>query len=190
MEAKDIALIASAAVLIAFAVYLCVAYSSMRSLHTRVQLAWQEVTPQLQNRAELVPGLLEVVRTAAAHEEKIFTALQNASEVSSAAEDAAAAAQAEPEMQQALKSLFTVTESYPQLQANQSFLDLQAELASVESQLQAARRFYNGGVREYNTKIYKFPNKILARAAGYKKYDFFDVENIAAIAQPPRINFG
>ena len=92
-------------------------------------------------------------------------------------------------MQSALKSIFAVAEAYPQLQASQNFLQLQSELVDTENKIQASRRFYNGGVREYNTKIQVFPNTIFVRGMGFKEREFFEVEDIAAISEPPRIQF-
>jgi len=92
-------------------------------------------------------------------------------------------------MQTALKSIFAVAEAYPQLQASQNFLRLQADLVDTEDKIQASRRFYNGGVREFNTKIKVFPNSLFARRLGFTERDFFEVENLAAIAEPPRVQF-
>ena len=89
----------------------------------------------------------------------------------------------------ALKSLFAVAEGYPQLQASQNFLQLQGELVATEDKIQAARRFYNGGVRELNTKIKVFPNNLIARKLGFGEREFFEVEDASAIAEPPRVQF-
>jgi LemA protein len=92
-------------------------------------------------------------------------------------------------MQQALKSLFAVAEAYPQLQASQNFLQLQQAVVDTEDKIQASRRFYNGGVRELNTKIKVFPNNLFARRLGFGEREFFEVVDGAAIAEPPRIQF-
>jgi LemA protein len=92
-------------------------------------------------------------------------------------------------MQQALKSIFAVAEAYPQLQASQNFLQLQGELVDTENKIQASRRFYNGGVREYNTKIQVFPNTLFARGMGFTEREFFEVDDVASISEPPRIQF-
>ena len=96
---------------------------------------------------------------------------------------------AEGHMQTALKSIFAVAEAYPQLQASQNFLRLQADLVDTEDKIQASRRFYNGGVREFNTKIKVFPNNLFARRLGFTEREFFEVDNLAAIAEPPRVQF-
>ena len=96
---------------------------------------------------------------------------------------------AENHFQQALKSLFAVAEAYPQLQANQNFLQLQAELVDTEDKIQASRRFYNGGVRELNTKIKVFPNTLFVRGLGFTEREFFEVDEPSAIAEPPKVQF-
>jgi len=92
-------------------------------------------------------------------------------------------------MQSALRSIFAVAEAYPQLQASQNYLQLQAELVDTEDKIQASRRFYNGGVRELNTKIQVFPNNLIAKNLGFTQRDFFEVTDSAAIAEPPRVQF-
>ncbi len=101
----------------------------------------------------------------------------------------AEAGKAENMMQSALKSIFAVAEAYPQLQANQNFLQLQGELVDTEDKIQASRRFYNGGVRELNTKIKVFPNTLFVRGLGFTEREFFEVDEPAAIAEPPRVQF-
>ena len=96
---------------------------------------------------------------------------------------------AEGHMQQALRSLFAVAEAYPQLQASQNFLQLQQSIVDTEDKIQASRRFYNGGVRELNTKIRVFPNTLFVRALGFTERDFFEVPDSAAVAEPPRVQF-
>ena len=92
-------------------------------------------------------------------------------------------------MQAALKSIFAVAEAYPQLQANANFQQLQSDITDTENKIQASRRFYNGGVREFNTKILVFPNNVFAGSLGFAKRDFFEVENPDAIAEPPKVQF-
>jgi LemA protein len=101
----------------------------------------------------------------------------------------AEASVAENHIQSALKSIFAVAEAYPQLQASQNFLRLQSDLVDTEDKIQAARRFYNGGVREFNTKIRVFPNNIFARRLGFTAREFFEVADANAIAEPPRVQF-
>jgi LemA protein len=96
---------------------------------------------------------------------------------------------AENHVQSALKSIFAVAEAYPQLQASQNYLQLQGELVDTEDKIQASRRFYNGGVRELNTKVKTFPNTLYVRGLGFTERDFFEVADPAAIAEPPRVQF-
>jgi LemA protein len=99
------------------------------------------------------------------------------------------AAKAEGDFSAAMKSLFAVAEAYPQLQANQNFLSLQAELTDTEDKIMAARRFYNGGVRELNTKIKQFPQVLFVRGLGFKEREFFEVADLGAISEPPAVKF-
>jgi LemA protein len=105
------------------------------------------------------------------------------------AQTPAEASAAEGHMQTALKSIFAVSEAYPQLQASQNFLQLQSELVDTEDKIQAARRFYNGGVREFNTKTRTFPNTLFVKRLGFTERDFFEVAEPSAIAEPPRVQF-
>jgi LemA protein len=155
-------------------IYLWATYNSLVTLNVRVDEAWSDITVQLKRRADLIPNLIEAVKARA-------ETLQ--------AQGPAEAGAAENHMQQALKSIFAVAEAYPQLQASQNFLQLQAELVDTEDKIQASRRFYNGGVRELNTKIKVFPNTLFVRGLGFHEREFFEVTEPAAIAEPPRVQF-
>ncbi len=169
--------------------YLWATYNGLVRLNVRVDEAWSDITVQLKRRADLIPNLIEAVKGYAAHEKQVFENVTKArSETVNAATPAEAGA-AENHFQQALKSLFAVAEAYPQLQANQNFLQLQAELVDTEDKIQASRRFYNGGVRELNTKVKQFPNNLFAKRAGFTARDFFEVADSASIAEPPRVQF-
>jgi len=140
-------------------------FVSMRNglvrLNVRVDEAWSDITVQLKRRADLIPNLIETVKGYAKHEAKVFenvTKARAATISGSALANPAEAAQAENMLQSAMKSLFAVAEAYPQLQASQNFLGLQSELSDTEDKIMAARRFYNGGVRELNTKIKVWPH--------------------------------
>lgn len=169
--------------------YVWVTYNSLVKLRMRVDEAWSDITVQLKRRADLIPSLVETVKGYAAHEKTVFENVTEARAATANAQTPAEASKAENMMQGALKSIFAVAEAYPQLQANQNFLDLQAQLVDTENKIQAARRFYNGGVREYNTKIQVFPNTVFVRMFGFKEREFFEVQDVAAIAEPPRIQF-
>lgn len=170
-------------------IYLWSTYNSLVTLNVRVDEAWSDITVQLKRRADLLPNLIESVKGYAAHERGVFEAVTQARAETLGASTPADASVAENHMQAALKSIFAVAEAYPQLQASQNFLQLQGELVDTEDKIQAARRFYNGGVREFNTKIRLFPNTLFVRRLGFTERDFFEVADAAAIAEPPRIQF-
>ena len=176
-------------VLVLLSGYVWITYNSLVTLRVRVDEAWSDITVQLKRRADLIPSLIETVKGYAAHEKGVFEAVTAARAETISAQGPAEASTAENHMQSALKSIFAVAEAYPQLQASQNFLQLQSELVDTENKIQASRRFYNGGVREYNTKIQVFPNPIFVRGMGFKEREFFEVEDIAAISEPPRIQF-
>lgn len=170
-------------------IYLWATYNSLVTLKVRVDEAWSDITIQLKRRADLIPNIIEAVKGYAAHEKGVFESVTKARAETLSAQGPAEASVAENHMQQALKSVFAVAEAYPQLQASQNFLQLQGELVDTEDKIQAARRFYNGGVRELNTKIQTFPNTLFVRRLGFTEREFFEVADSAAIAEPPRVQF-
>lgn len=170
-------------------IYLWSTYNGLVRLNVRVDEAWSDITVQLKRRADLIPNLIETVKGYAAHESGVFEAVTKARAETISASSPADAASAENHMQTALKSIFAVAEAYPQLQASQNFLQLQGELVDTEDKVQAARRFYNGGVREMNTKVKVFPNTLFVRGLGFSERVFFEVADAAAIAEPPRVQF-
>lgn len=177
------------ALVVIVGIYLWATYNSLVTLKVRVDEAWSDITVQMKRRADLIPNLIETVKGYAAHEKAVFENVTKARAESLSAQGPAEAAAAENHMQQALRSIFAVAEAYPQLQASQNYLQLQAELVDTEDKIQASRRFYNGGVRELNTKIKVFPNNLIARNLGFTERDFFEVSDSAAIAEPPRVQF-
>ena len=177
------------ALVVIVGIYFWVTYNSLVTLNVRVEEAWSDITVQLKRRADLIPNLIEAVKGYAAHEKAVFENVTKARAETLTAQGPAAVSEAETHMQQALKSIFAVAEAYPQLQASQNFLQLQSEIVDTEDKIQASRRFYNGGVRELNTKIKVFPNNLFARRLGFGEREFFEVVDGAAIAEPPRIQF-
>jgi len=175
--------------LVVIGIYLWATYNSLVTLNVRVDEAWSDITVQLKRRADLIPNLIETVKGYAAHEKTVFENVTKARAETISAQTPAEASAAENHFQAALKSIFAVAEAYPQLQANQNFLQLQAELVDTEDKIQASRRFYNGGVRELNTKIKVFPNTLFVRGLGFTEREFFEVDEPAAIAEPPRVQF-
>jgi LemA protein len=177
------------AVVVLVGIYLWATYNSLVQLNVRVDEAWSGITVQLKRRADLIPNLIETVKGYASHEKAVFENVTRARAETLAATSPGEAGIAEGHLQQALKSLFAVAEAYPQLQASQNFLQVQHALVDTEDKVQAARRFYNGGVRELNTKIKVFPNNLFARSLGFTEREFFEVADGAAIAEPPRVQF-
>jgi len=170
-------------------IYLWSTYNGLVTLKVRVDEAWSDITVQLKRRADLIPNLVESVKGYAAHERGVFESVTKARAETLAVQTPADAAVAEGHMQSALKSIFAVAEAYPQLQASQNYLQLQGELVDTEDKIQASRRFYNGGVRELNTRVKLFPNTLFVRGLGFTEREFFEVSDAAAIAEPPRVQF-
>lgn len=172
-----------------FGIWLWATYNGLVTLKVRVDEAWSDITVQLKRRADLIPNLVNTVQGYAAHEKQVFENVTQARAQTLSAQGPAEAAIAEGQLQQALKSLFAVAEAYPQLQASQNFLQLQGELVDTEDRIQASRRFYNGGVRELNTKIQQFPTNLFAKGLGFTEREFFEVDDLSAVSEPPRIQF-
>jgi LemA protein len=188
----DITLIVIIGAVVLIGIFLWSTYNGLVTLNVRVDEAWSDITVQLKRRADLIPNLIESVKGYAAHEKEVFenvTKARAATVSPGVLEHPAQAAAAEDAFSSALKSLFAVAEAYPQLQANQNFLSLQQELTDTEDKIMAARRFFNGGVRELNTKIKQFPQTLFVRSLGFKEREFFEVADPAAIAEPPTVKF-
>jgi len=169
-------------------------YNSLVRLNIKAQEAWSGITVQLKRRADLIPNLVESVKGYAAHESGVFEKVTEArSAVMSATEAGpAAAAKAENQLTGALKSLFAVAESYPDLKASQNFLDLQAQITDTEDKVSASRRFYNSTVTLFNTKRKVFPTNIFANMLGFTQdKEFFDVPEgeRQAVEQAPEVKF-
>lgn len=189
MTAVIILIVVIVALVVIIGIYLWATYNGLVKMNVRVDEAWSDITVQLKRRADLIPNLIETVKGYAAHESGVFEAVSQARAATLSAQGPAEAGKAENQMQAALKSIFAVAEAYPQLQASQNFLQLQAELVDTEDKIQASRRFYNGGVRELNTRIKVFPNTLFVRGLGFKEREFFEVDEPSAIAEPPRVQF-
>lgn len=164
-------------------------YNGLVTLRNRVEEAWSDITVQLKRRTDLIPNLVNSVKGYATHEKEVFEKVTEARSAIMNAQGVADAAKAENMMEGALKSLFAVAEAYPELKANQNFLQLQQELVDTEDKIQAARRFYNGGVRDLNTKIQTFPANIVAGMFGFQAKEFFDVEDRASVENPVEVKF-
>lgn len=172
-------------------IFVWATYNGLVQLNVRVQEAWSDITVQLKRRADLIPNLVEAVKGYAAHEKQVFQDVTEARSNVLAATNKGPAetAQAENQFEQALKSLFAVSEAYPQLRASENFQQLQNELVDTEDKIQAARRFYNGGVRDLNTRIQQFPANLVAGMFNFKSKEFFEVEDMASVEKPVEVKF-
>jgi LemA protein len=179
-------------VVLLIVVVLAAMYNGLVRLNVRANEAWSDITVQLKRRADLIPNLVNTVKGYASHEKSVFDDVTNARAATLNASGPAEAAKAEGDFQKTLKSLFAVAEAYPDLKANQNFLDLQAQLTDTEDKIQASRRFYNGVVRDFNTKRTVFPTNIFAGMLGFTKdKEFFDVDEATAanIQNPVDVKF-
>ena len=176
-------------IVVVLALFLWITYNSLVTLKIRVDEAWSDITVQLKRRLDLIPNLVNSVKGYAAHESGVFEKVTEARANALNARGVKETAAAENQFEDALKSLFAVAEAYPDLKANQNFLQLQQELVDTEDKIQAARRFYNGGVRDLNTKIQIFPNNIFAGVLGFKSREFFEVEDMATAEKPVEVKF-
>ena len=178
-------------IVVLIGIFLWATYNGLVKLNVRVQEAWSDITVQLKRRADLIPNLVESVKGYAAHEKQVFQDVTEARSnvLNATAQGPKATAAAENQFEAALKSLFAVSEAYPQLRASENFQQLQAELVDTEDKIQASRRFYNGGVRDLNTKIQVFPNNIFAGMLGFTSREFFEVEDMASVEKPVEVKF-
>ncbi|MDB5187282.1 MAG: hypothetical protein JWM07_754 [Candidatus Saccharibacteria bacterium] len=170
-------------------IFLWVTYNALVTLKIRVDEAWSDITIQLKRRLDLIPNLINSVKGYAAHESGVFQAVTEARANALNAQGVKETAEAENMFEGALKSLFAVAEAYPDLKANENFLQLQQELVDTEDKIQASRRFYNGGVRDLNTKIQVFPNNMFAGMLGFTQREFFEVEDMASVEKPVEVKF-
>ncbi len=176
-------------IVVVIAIFLWATYNGLVTLKVRVDEAWSDITVQLKRRADLIPNIVNSVKGYAAHESGVFEAVTEARSNMLNAKGVKETAVAENQFEGALKSLFAVAEAYPDLKANQNFMQLQQELVDTEDKIQGSRRFYNGGVRDLNTKIQVFPNNVFAGMLGFTKRDFYEVEDQATIEKPVDVQF-
>src|SRR5882757_7485116 len=172
------------AVLAAIALYAIVVFNRLTRQRNMVREGWSGIDVQLKRRTDLVPNLVETVKAYAAHERGVFEDVAAKRASSIAADSVHGQAAAEQALHGALGRLFAVAEAYPELKANQNYLDLQQQLAAIEDQLQMARRYYNGTVRNLNISIQSFPNNVMAGALGFRLEPFFELEERSAAAAP------
>jgi LemA protein len=170
--------------------WIAFAYNGFIRLVQRTKEAWADIDVQLKRRYDLIPNLVETVKGYATHEKEAFENVTKARAAAMGASGAHDKGEAENLLSGALKSLFAVSEAYPDLKANQNFLALQTELSDTENKIQAARRFYNGNVRDLNTSVHSFPGNIIANIFNFKEQEFFELsEADAAAREPVKVQF-
>ena len=167
-------------------------YNGLVKLDEQVNEAWSDITVQLKYRADLIPNVIETVKGYAKHEKEVFEGVTAARSAVMGAKSVKTAAKAESEMTAALSNVFAIAEAYPELKANTNFQKLQEQLQDVEDKIQAARRFYNAGAKELNTKIKTFPTNVINKIVGHFKIrDYFEVAETerAKIEKAPEVKF-
>ena len=165
------------------------AYNGFVRMRNRVKEAWADIDVQLKRRYDLIPNLVSTVKGYASHEEGVFQKATEARTRAMSAQTPAEHGEAENMLAGTLKSLFAVSENYPELKANENFLELQRELSDTENKIQAARRFYNGNVRDINTAIESFPGNIIAGMFSFKLEELFELEAGSEEREPVKVNF-
>jgi len=168
--------------------WLVITFNTLVKLKNQTQEAWSDIDVQLKRRYDLIPNLVNTVKGYATHEREVFEKVTQARAAAMGATGLADKAKAENMLSDTLKSLFAVAENYPVLKANENFAKLQDELSDTENKIQAARRFYNGNVRDLNTKIETFPTNMMASAFHFQKREFFELTEEAA-KNPVEVKF-
>lgn len=164
-------------------------YNSLVKMRTQAQGAWADIDVQLKRRWDLIPNLVETVKGYASHEKDTLEAVIEARNRAMSASGPADKAQAENMLSGALKSLFALSEAYPQLRAVESFTSLQGTLGEIEDAVQSSRRYYNAVVRDYNTKVEQFPSVLVANAFRFQKEEFFELDDETQ-RDAPTVSFG
>jgi len=175
-------------VLVAIGLWIAMIYNGLIKLKVRTNEAWSDIDVQLKRRYDLIPNLINTVKGYATHEKELFENVTKARANAMNAQNPEEKAGAENMLSGTLKSLFAVSENYPQLRANENFLELQRELSDTENKIQASRRFYNGNVRDLNTKIQVFPDSIVANMLKIGKREFFEIEDVKE-KETPKVEF-
>ena len=176
-------------IIVAVVIWAIVAYNSFVTLVNRTKEAWADIDVQLKRRYDLIPNLIETVKGYAKQESSVLENVTKArAQAMQAGDNAHDKSEAENMLSGTLKSLFAVSEAYPDLKSNQNFLALQNELADTENKVQASRRFYNGNVRDLNTAIESFPGNLIAGMFKFAKMDLFELSEEAA-REPVAVKF-
>lgn len=177
------------AIAVAAVLWLVAIYNGLVRLRYRVKEAWSDIEVQLKRRYDLIPNLVETVKGYAAHEAAAFENVTKARAAAMGAQTPHEHAEKENMLAGALKTLFAVAEAYPDLKANTNFLELQRELSDTENKIQAARRFFNSNVMELNTRADTFPTNLIAGTFGFKREEFFDLDETPAQREPVQVRF-
>lgn len=173
---------------VAIALWFVSIYNRLVTLRNQMKEAWSGIDVQLKRRYDLIPNLVETVKGYAGHERELFERVTQARASAQSVQGVSEKAAAESNLTRAIQGLFAVVENYPDLKANQNFLELQNSLQEIENDLQLARRYYNGTVREMNNAVETFPSNLVANAANFQKADFFEVETTAE-REAPKVAF-
>lgn len=176
-------------IILAIVVIAVLLYNSLIRSRNRVEESWADVEVQLKRRYDLIPNLVNTVKGFATQESGVLERVTAARTAAMGAQTTAEHAKDENMLSGTLKSLFAVAESYPDLKSNQNFMQLQTDLTDTEDKIQAARRFYNGNVRDFNTKIEVFPTNIFASMLGFAKKAFFDIDDNGPESKPVEVKF-
>ena len=176
-------------IIIAFVLYLIFKYNGFISLKNRAQEAWADIDVQLKRRYDLIPNLVNTVKGYATHESGAFEKVTEARSRAMGASTTAEKSKAEGELSGTLKSLFAISEAYPELKANTNFMELQRELSDTENKIMASRRFYNGNVRDFNTGVQTFPGNLIAGMFKFTALEFFELESDSAEKNPVEVKF-
>ena len=163
-------------IVVVVAIAIIAMYNGLITLKNRVDEAWSDISVQLKRRYDLIPNLISTVKGYAAHEKEVFEKVTEARTRAMNAGTTQEKAEAENMLSGTLKSLFAVSENYPELKANQNFLELQRELTDTEDKIMASRRFYNGNVRDFNTKLQVFPTNMIAGMLKFSAREFFEMD--------------
>lgn len=172
-------------ILVVVGVWLIASYNGFVRLVTRTNEAWSDIDVQLKRRYDLIPNLVNTVKGYAEHEKEAFENVTKARALAMGAQSVKDHAAAETELSGALKSIFALSEAYPELKANTNFLSLAGELSDTENKIQAARRFYNGNVRDLNIAIDSFPGNVIAKMFSFTKREFFELGAADEAAKRP-----
>jgi LemA protein len=177
------------AIVVALILIIIGLYNSLVSSKNKVDEAWSDIEVQLKRRYDLIPNLVETVKGYAKQESSVLENVTKARTMAMGAGSMQEKLKDENILSGALKSLFAVSEAYPDLKSNQNFMKMQGDLTDTEDKIQAARRFYNGNVRDYNTRIQQFPGNIFASMFGFGKREFFDIDEKGPEGQPVKVSF-